>query len=174
MVPSLEYFMKKIEIHKKAPPPYLCKFNFHFRLNQCFLKNSCSCMWTVNKKMINFTAPVWLSLDHMLRTFKCTKEFLIHLLANNEYHFFGGGEFFFSIILPWSCAKVAKKFCRKLFTWNENFHFKFFRNPSISGRAVNEKMISLCFTGPFWAFLGTPTITHHHDSLSISLLHQEV
>ena len=37
-------------------------------------------------KMTNNTAPVWLSLDHMLRTCKCTKEFLIHLLANKEHN----------------------------------------------------------------------------------------
>ena len=97
----------------------------------------------------------------------------VYMWENSKIGLFWG-EFCLSIILPWSCSKVTKKFCRKLFTWNENFHFKFFRNPSIFGRAVNKKMISLCFTGPFWAFLGTPTITYHHDSLSISLLHQEV
>ena len=137
------------------------------------------------KKSVKFTSlslplvthcPLSIFIPPPVMRFLCVCIVVTHYIRPKSNGFRGPfwGEFCLSIILPWSCSKVTKKFCRKLFTWNENFHFKFFRNPSIFGRAVNKKMISLCFTGPFWAFLGTPTITYHHDSLSISLLHQEV
>ena len=79
-----------------------------------------------------------------------------------------------SIISPWSCSLVATKFYRKLVAINGKFHFKFCRNPSIFRILMNKKLIFFCFTGPFWAFLGTPNNTYHHDSFFFSLSYQEV
>ena len=52
--------------------------------------------------------------------------------------------------------------------------FKFFYESKHFKERNEEKTDIFLFTGPFWAFLGTPNNTHHHDSFFFSLLHQEV
>ena len=94
-------------------------------------------------------------------------------LKTEKCDFLGAIFVFLSHFTLWSRSLKTIKFCMKVVALNMKLHFKFFFNPSIFGIVMNKKLIFSWFTGPFWAFLGTPTNTHHHDSFWFSLLHQE-